>query len=54
MAHRKERPGVANQLRKAVPMRRNAWDEPEPGHMEVDLVHHCGACVHRPVRINPF
>jgi hypothetical protein len=43
LAHRKERPGVANQLRKAVPMRRIAWDEPEPGHMEVDLVHHCGA-----------
>ena len=25
-----------------VPIRRVAWDEQEPGHFEVDLVHHCG------------
>jgi transposase InsO family protein len=25
-----------------VPMKRIAWDEPEPGHFEVDLVHHSG------------
>jgi hypothetical protein len=43
LAHRKERPGISNSLRRAVPMRRIAWNEPEPGHIEVDLVHHCGA-----------
>jgi hypothetical protein len=26
----------------AVPMVRIPWNEQEPGHMEVDLVHHCG------------
>ena len=25
-----------------VPIRRIPWDEPTPGHFEVDLVHHCG------------
>jgi hypothetical protein len=25
-----------------VAVRRIAWDEPNPGHFEVDLVHHCG------------
>jgi hypothetical protein len=43
LAHRKEQPGISNSLRRAVPMRRIAWDEPEPGHIEVDLVHHCGS-----------
>jgi len=43
LAHQKERPGVANSLLKAVPMRRIGWDEAQPGHFEVDLVHHCGA-----------
>jgi hypothetical protein len=42
MAHQKERPGVASQLRQAVPMRRIHWEEPQPGHFEVDLVHHAG------------
>jgi hypothetical protein len=23
-------------------MKRIPWNEPEPGHFEVDLVHHCG------------
>jgi hypothetical protein len=26
-----------------VPVRRISWNEPEPGHFEADLVHHCGA-----------
>lgn len=43
LAHRAPRPGVTNPLRRAVPMRRIEWDEAEPGHFEVDLVHHCGA-----------
>jgi hypothetical protein len=42
IAHQKERPGAPNQLRQAVGMRRIEWDEPQPGHFEVDLVHHCG------------
>ncbi|MGD2165867.1 MAG: hypothetical protein PVH50_10105 [Anaerolineae bacterium] len=25
-----------------IPMRRLAWDLPEPGYFETDLVHHCG------------
>jgi hypothetical protein len=43
LAHSKERPGQANPLRQAVPVRRIRWDETQPGHFEVDLVHHCGA-----------
>ena len=36
------RPKPSNSLLKQVPMGRIAWDETEPGHFEVDLVHHCG------------
>ena len=32
----------ANSFRRDVPMRRLPWDEKEPGHFEMDLVHHCG------------
>jgi len=32
----------ANQVTKGVPMKRIAWDTSEPGHFEVDLVHHGG------------
>lgn len=35
-------PERANQALRDVPMRRIAWNESEPGHMEADLVHHCG------------
>jgi hypothetical protein len=35
-------PERANQVRKDVPMKRLAWDTTEPGHVEVDLVHHGG------------
>jgi hypothetical protein len=42
LAHNKERAGAVSQLRQAVPMRRIRWDEAQPGHFEVDLVHHCG------------
>jgi len=35
-------PERANQALRDVPMRRLRWDEAEPGHMEADLVHHCG------------
>jgi hypothetical protein len=35
-------PERANQATRGVPMTRIAWDEPEPGHFETDLVHHCG------------
>jgi hypothetical protein len=30
------------QLTRDIPMRRIPWDEPQPGHFETDLVHHCG------------
>jgi hypothetical protein len=32
----------ANQVTKGVPMKRIAWNTTEPGHFEVDLVHHGG------------
>ncbi len=32
----------ANRLRREIPAERIPWDETEPGHFEVDLVHHCG------------
>ena len=35
-------PERANQLRKEISMKRIAWDIGEPGHFEVDLVHHGG------------
>ncbi len=35
-------PEAANRLRQAVPMQRIPWDTTEPGHFEVDLVHHAG------------
>ena len=35
-------PEAANQATRDIPMRRIPWDEKEPGHFEVDLVHHCG------------
>lgn len=35
-------PERANQLRKEVPMKRIPWNTTEPGHEEVDLVHHGG------------
>ena len=35
-------PERANQVRKEVPMKRIPWDTTEPGHEEVDLVHHGG------------
>jgi hypothetical protein len=38
---RKGRRRTKNLLRN-VPMKRIPWNEQEPGHFEVDLVHHCG------------
>jgi hypothetical protein len=35
-------PRPTNHLLRDVPMKRIAWQEQEPGHLEVDLVHHCG------------
>jgi len=38
-------PESANQATRDIPMRRIPWDVSEPGHFEVDLVHHSGpAC----------
>jgi hypothetical protein len=36
-------PERANQATRGIPMRRIPWNEPQPGHFETDLVHHCGA-----------
>jgi hypothetical protein len=38
----RRRPRPRNHLLGDVPMKRIAWQEQEPGHFEVDLVHHCG------------
>jgi len=38
----RRRPRPANSVLRDVPMGRIPWDEPQPGHFEVDLVHHCG------------
>lgn len=35
-------PERANQATRGIPMKRIPWDEQQPGHFEVDLVHHCG------------
>jgi hypothetical protein len=35
-------PERANQVTKGVPMGRIPWDTQQPGHFEVDLVHHAG------------
>ena len=35
-------PERANKLAREIPMRRIPWDTTEPGHFEVDLVHHSG------------
>mgnify|MGYP005855867553 FL=1 len=35
-------PERANQVARDIPIGRIPWDEAEPGHFEVDLVHHCG------------
>jgi len=36
-------PERANRVARDIPMGRLPWDETEPGHFEVDTVHHCGA-----------
>ena len=35
-------PRRANKVQRDIPMKRIPWDVGEPGHFEVDLVHHCG------------
>jgi len=35
-------PRRTNHLIQGIPMRRIPWNERQPGHMEVDLIHHCG------------
>jgi hypothetical protein len=36
-------PERANRLAREIPARRIPWQEQEPGHLETDLVHQCGA-----------
>ena len=42
---RRKGPRRVNKALKGIPMIRIPWDELEPGHFEVDLVHHCGPVV---------
>jgi hypothetical protein len=39
---RRRRPKHTKNLLRDVPMKRMPWQEQQPGHFEVDLVHHCG------------
>ena len=38
----RSKPKQQNTLMAAIPARRLPWNESEPGHMEIDLVQHCG------------
>ncbi len=38
----RRRPSGGNKVTRDIPMKRIAWNEQQPGHFEVDLVHHCG------------
>ena len=42
IAHQGRRRPSPNPWLQGIPMRKIAWDEVQPGHCEVDLVHHCG------------
>jgi hypothetical protein len=42
IAHRKGPPRQSFAQKQSIPMRRIDWAERQPGHFEVDLVHHCG------------
>jgi hypothetical protein len=35
-------PRPRRKITQTIPMKRIPWDEQQPGHFEVDLVHHCG------------
>ena len=35
-------PAQANKVAREIPMKRIPWNEQQPGHFEVDAVHHCG------------
>jgi hypothetical protein len=35
-------PAEANKVAREIPMKRIPWNEQQPGHFEVDAVHHCG------------
>lgn len=35
-------PERAHRVTREIPVKRIPWDEQQPGHFEVDLVHHCG------------
>jgi hypothetical protein len=41
-AQRQGKSASTSALRVLIPPRRMEWDEHEPEHFEVDLVHHCG------------
>lgn len=42
IAHGQGSPKGRYAQRHAIPIRRIPWDETVPGHLEIDLVHHCG------------
>ena len=38
----RKKPSKPNRIARQIPIQRIAWDESEPGHFEIDLVHHSG------------
>lgn len=42
IAYREKRQPASNSILQGIPMRKIAWNEVQPGHFEVDSVHHCG------------
>lgn len=38
----RKKPARSNRIARQIPIQRIAWDESEPGHFEIDLVHHSG------------
>jgi len=43
---RRHGPKPPNPVTRDIPMGRLPWDLTEPGHLEADLVHHCGSSAH--------
>jgi transposase InsO family protein len=43
LPQRRGRASPSSSIQAAIPVQRIRWDEREPGHFEVDTVHHCGS-----------
>ncbi len=43
LPQRRGRPTQLTHIQREIPVSRIPWDEREPGHFEIDTVHHCGS-----------